>query len=226
MKRMIDNKEFNALVKGFNDLTLKVDNLKDVPTIEIEASQMSGTTCELTDEQFEILNNYPVVYVVLADGRTLTFYKETIALQSENIINFVSFANDVNQEDKIDTFAFIIIIDKTDKTALFMNNKVGGESKQLYQHNISFVEDTSGYAGIMFPIINDSPTPFTKSTLANWLYDKGYSNKIWGCSGKVNDGSTKALYGVNGYQSGDIYASILGGTSCAVRSITDDVIEL
>ena len=95
--------------------------------------------------------------------------------------------------------------------------------KQLYQHNVSFIEDTSGYEGIMFPIINDSPTAFTKSTLANWLYNKGYNNKIWGCSGKVNDGSTKTLYGINGYQSGELYAVIVGGTSCSIRSISDDV---
>lgn len=136
MKRMIDNKEFNKIKQDIININEEIDKNKGVPTITIEASQMSGTTCQLTDEQFEILSNYPVVYIVLADGRTATFYKETLASQSSTIINFVSFANDVNQEDKVETYAFIMIIDTTDKTAIYAFNQIGGSGKQLYQHNI------------------------------------------------------------------------------------------
>lgn len=183
MKRMIDNKEFNKIKQDIININEEIEKNKGVPTITIEASQMSGVTCQLTDEQFEILNNYPVVYIVLADGRTATYYKETLASQSENIINFITFANDVNQADEVETYAFIMIIDKTDKTAIYSFDKVGGSSKKLYQHNFTIKGER--YAGGTYNYIfcgvsftsDDNTAITTYDLLKAYLVDKGYTSQ-------------------------------------------------
>lgn len=74
MKRMIDNKEFEKVKNEVGNLETKVDNIKGIPTITIEASQMTDEShAQLTDEQFEILENNSFINVVFPDGTRCGF---------------------------------------------------------------------------------------------------------------------------------------------------------
>jgi hypothetical protein len=229
MKRMIDNKDYKILKSDVETIKQELANLEPIPTITIEASQMSGTTCQLTDEQFEILNSNPVVYIIMADGRTGTFFKETLASQSDTIINFISFANDVNQEDKVETYAFIMIIDTTDKTAIYSYNEIGG-GKQLYQHNAIITYTFNGTTRMkLYPVINDSNVAFTQATFSKYLYDNNFKTKdnCWGLIGYHNlSGNVyfDGAYSLNG-SSLKIYSSNVD-LAYDITDFTDNVITI
>lgn len=61
--------------------------------------------------------------------------------------------------------------------------EVGG--KQLYQHCclLDYSQSANGATSISFDIITDSPTPFTKASVAQYLYDKLGANKYITASG-------------------------------------------
>lgn len=204
MKRMIDNKEFDALVKGVNDLNVKVDNIKEIPTITIDVAQFTDeTTAQLTDEQYNILSNNSIVNVITpVNSKELAFLKYT----NDNATN-IGFSGILAYNSNNNTYDIVnITIDTTTKIATIVNKSIS-TGKQLYQHNIVLTAFTNNDKIMVFPIITDSDTPFTLSTLAQFLYNNGYTDN-------------NNMVGVSGYSnlSGDIYwQGIFASTTSQVK---------
>jgi len=112
--------------------------------------------------------------------------KDGITLTSENDININTYGT----------------------SKLYINGvEYTGGGKKLYQHNIVLTAFSNNDKIMVFPIVNDSDTPFTISTLAQYLYNNGYTDN-------------NNMIGVSGYSnlSGDVYwQGIFASTTSQVK---------
>lgn len=199
MKRMIDNKDYEALKNDVNDLKVEIENL-EVPSITITIEQMtSATTAQLTDEQYDILDNNINIYVTVPQGFSIMIYK--LGSEEHNIW-FTSNAN-LSNDNVLEVNNFVISVNKTTKVVTIVEAKnvvanptlegtesdlegieidgtkykVGG-GKQLYQHNISIYfnnTDTGSRTFLNLTLILDNNTALdTTEKVANKLWDLGY----------------------------------------------------
>ena len=195
MKRMIDNKEFDKLLKDVNDISEKVDNIKDIPTITIDETQFTDTTTlQLTDEQFEILSNNAYVNVVMPTGETIgfnIFTNETIIILS----------NCVGSDSEITYYTARIVKETKIATLLIGDFSGGGKS---YQHNIVLTSTYGNrtHKANLTIITSDYSTAMDYDDLLNYLvsqdrvYEGNSNTKLYTATGTDRNQLTVPEYGI------------------------------
>jgi len=169
MKRMIDNKDYEALKNDVNVLNEKVDNIKTIHTITIDAEQMlSLDTAQLTEEQFDILDSNNIVSVNLPTGDNLIFTKMA---DTEVVVTYTSGVDyDV---DTMATNYFIVETVRSTKIATILGNTIS-KAEKLYQHNIELSNSDDG-GTILISIINNIPDAMTYVDLNTFLTSNGFT---------------------------------------------------
>ena len=192
MKRMIDNKDYDTLKN-------KVDNIKDIPTITIDVSQMTDEShAQLTDEQYEIIENNSFINVVFPNGTSCGFNRFIDGYEGYHLAMCSGNTSEITY--------FTASIDSTTKIATIVIGDFNGSGK-LYQHNISIKWQPNNAMNLFVKIINDNNTPFTISSLIQWLYDNNFKDDNHGY--QVSGYSTYSGY--NG-----VYISICNDTSLRI----------
>lgn len=214
MKRMIDNKEFDTLKN-------KVDNIKDIPTITIDVSQMTDEShAQLTDEQYEIIENNSFINVVFPNGTSCGFNRFTDAYEGYHLAMCSGDTSSITY--------FTASIDSSTKIATIAIGEFSG-GKTQYQHNLVITNSNFGYH-FTLTITNDSNTAINDvDKLNTYLGAKGYttSTKLLKVSGGMNADNTLAV-AVGMYLDGVIKIQCLksnGTTDAVVASNNGSVIK-
>lgn len=214
--------------------------LGELPTIEIEFSQMtSQTTAQLTQDQVDILSNNGVVNIINSDGDKRTYTK---VIETSGTLGFSTPIIEVSQ-----TKTYWEVVVDTSDNSVELNEKTISGGKQLYQHNVFITtnpDNTPKYT-ISVQIYNDDPTQFTEATFHAWLVNNGYErvnkytepavkNNGYPCVAFVNVASTSwSLFNtiLNDTYTDNDYALVgisTGGSMqvyTAVRSIITSVVD-
>ena len=160
------------------------------PTITIDVSQMiDQTTAQLTNEQYEIIENNGFINVVLPNSQSCGFNRFIDAYGDYHLAMCSGGASEITY--------FSVSINSTTKIATISIGDFSGGGSQLYQHNI-YVRDNLFHLTIK--IINDNNTMFTSQSLLQWLKDNNFNTNTrpFECSGFYSNGSSDrgSIYGV------------------------------
>ena len=167
MKRMIDNKEYEALKSDVSEVKAEIGNIKSIPTITIDASQMlSESTAQLTDEQFEIIENNSFINVVMPNSQSFGFNCFIDAYEDYHLALCEGGASEISY--------FSVSINSSTKVAtISMGTFQSG--KKLYQHLVHIsLNATNDFGSCELIITNDNNTQInTKELLCAFLVSVG-----------------------------------------------------
>lgn len=162
------------------------------PTITIDVSQMiDQTTAQLTNEQYEIIENNGFINVVFPNSQSCGFNRFIDAYGDYHLAMCSGGASEITY--------FSVSINSTTKIATIsigdFSGGGGGAGTTLYQHNLVITNSNFGY-NFAITIINDNNTAINSvSTLQTYLSSKGYktTSKMLKASGAMTADSVLAV---------------------------------
>lgn len=192
MKRMIDNKEFNTLKSDVNDIKTTINGLiEDSTTSESKVWSSSKVNTEIGKAKDKGI--YYALEEPTENEGVYTYAKLTLANINPNIPLkvgdlIISFDDTDLSNIKSSNMWRIDDLTNEDYPIVVLVGKVGGSSKQLYQHNIDV-------KGLSMQFINDVSTAYTSGALRNYIKDLGLNatNKLMKCDGILSYNSHKYL---------------------------------
>ena len=152
---------------------------------EFPMVSLTGTSGSLTAEQLQTLQSNDEAYIMCDNEVYRLADKQTSA-------GYLVYSH-TGQDSTQNFFVKCITITISQSTWVMTSKEVGGGVK-LYSHSILYYQSNANVSstcrgGIALTIINTDPTPFTLSSLKEWLLNNDFTStsKVYQASGAISD---------------------------------------